>query len=85
MPENADERSVAWKSDATSVAATDSNGKVTAVAAGTATITATVGGKSATCFVTVTAGTQTDPEVDVDSGIGSWGDQGDITGDATAG
>jgi hypothetical protein len=36
--------------------ATVKNGEVTAVAEGTATITATAGGKSATCAVTVLSG-----------------------------
>jgi len=45
---------VSWKSSNTAVA-TVKNGVVTAVKAGTATITATAGGKSATCEVTVTA------------------------------
>lgn len=43
---------VTWSSSNTSVA-TVSNGTVTAVKAGTATITATAGGKSASCTVTV--------------------------------
>ena len=46
--------SVAWSSSNTSVASV-SNGKVTAVGAGTATITAKVGDKTATCTVSVTA------------------------------
>ena len=39
----------------TPVATVDSNGKVTAKAAGTAYITASYGGKNAQCVVTVTA------------------------------
>lgn len=45
--------SIVWTSSDSSVA-TVSNGTVTAVKAGSATITATAGGKSATCAVTVT-------------------------------
>ena len=44
---------VTWTSNKESVATVDSNGKVTAVAPGTATITATAGSKSASCTVTV--------------------------------
>lgn len=44
---------VEWSSDTTSVATVDSTGKVTAVAPGTATITAKAGSKTATCVVTV--------------------------------
>lgn len=45
---------VAWTTSNAAVA-TVANGKITAVAPGTATITATAGSKSATCTVTVTA------------------------------
>jgi len=55
-PEEATDKTVTWSSDTPGVATVDDDGKVTAVAAGTATITATAGGKSATCTVTVTAG-----------------------------
>ena len=51
-PDNATDKKVSWSSSKTSVA-TVKDGKVTAVAAGTATITAKAGGKSATCSVTV--------------------------------
>jgi len=51
-PSNATNSTVSWSSSDASVA-TVSGGKVTAVAAGTATITATADGKSATCKVTV--------------------------------
>lgn len=54
-PSNATNKSVTWSSDKTAVA-TVSNGTVTGVAAGSATITVTTadGKKTATCAVTVT-------------------------------
>ncbi len=56
---------VTWTSSNEAVAKVDANGKITAIAAGTATITAKVGSVSATCQVTVSAGTVTpDPTPD---------------------
>ena len=57
-PENATNKSLTWSSDKPEVATVE-NGKVTAKAAGTATITVTTedGKKTATCAVTVTAKT----------------------------
>lgn len=53
-PDSAVDKNVKWTSDNTSVAAIDKNGVITAVSAGTATITAVAdGGYSASCRVTV--------------------------------
>lgn len=54
-PTDASNKAVTWKSDNESVATVDANGKVTAVAAGEATITVTTtdGSKTADCKVTV--------------------------------
>lgn len=48
-------KTVTWTSSNASVASVDKNGKITAKAPGTATITAKVAGKSVTCKVTVKA------------------------------
>lgn len=58
-PSNATNQNVTWTSSNTAIATVDANGLVKAVAAGTATITATTadGGKKATSVVTVTAST----------------------------
>ena len=57
-PANATIKTVSWNSNDEDVATVDENGLVTAVAAGTATITVTTtdGSKTATCTVTVTDG-----------------------------
>jgi uncharacterized protein YjdB len=52
-PETAADKTVVWSTSNAEVATVDENGVVTAVANGTATITATAGGFSATCEVTV--------------------------------
>ena len=58
-PDNATNKSISWKSSDNGVATVDNSGKVTAVKAGSATITVTTtdGSKTATCSVTVTAKT----------------------------
>ena len=52
-PENASDLTITWTSDNEEVAKVDSNGVVTGVSAGTATITAKAGEKSATVGITV--------------------------------
>jgi hypothetical protein len=57
LPDNATNKNVNWKSSSTSVVTVSSNGLVTAVSPGTATITVTTvdGNYSANCTVTVTS------------------------------
>lgn len=56
-PENATNKTVKWSTSDEKIATVDATGKVTAIAPGTATITATTedGGKTAACQVTVTS------------------------------
>lgn len=57
IPDYAARTIVTWSSSNNSVATIGADGKVTAIAVGTTTITATVTDKSATCVVTVTDAT----------------------------
>lgn len=57
-PDNAADKTVVWTSSAQNVV-TVTGGVVKAVSAGNATVTATAGGKSATCAVTVAAASST--------------------------
>lgn len=52
LPENATDQTVKWRTSDASIVSID-NGEITANAAGTASITAKVGGKEATCTVNV--------------------------------
>ena len=53
LPSNATMQSVTWASSKQSVATVSKSGLVTAIAEGTSTVTASSGGKSASCIVTV--------------------------------
>ena len=58
-PDNASDKSVSWKTSDVNVASIDNNGIITAVKAGSATISVTTanGSKTTSCLVTVTAKT----------------------------
>ena len=61
-PANASDKNVTWSADASGVVSVDQTGKVKALEEGTATVTVTgEGGKTATCKVTVKAGSTTPP------------------------
>ncbi|MBQ7421623.1 MAG: Ig domain-containing protein [Prevotella sp.] len=53
LPENATEKTVAWSSSNDGVATVTQAGEVSAISSGSATITASAGGSSATCQITV--------------------------------
>ena len=61
-PSNANHKAAHWWSDDPSVASVDESGKVTAVSAGTATITAMAGMQTATCTVTVRGQAISEPQ-----------------------
>jgi hypothetical protein len=54
-PKDATDKTVVWSSDNPAVASVDQTGQVTALQSGTTKISATAGGKVATCSVTVSA------------------------------
>ncbi|MDE5782749.1 MAG: Ig-like domain-containing protein, partial [Prevotella sp.] len=55
LPETTTDKTVTWSSSDENIATVDAEGKVTAIAVGTATITATCGSVRATCTVSVVA------------------------------
>jgi uncharacterized protein YjdB len=71
-PSNATNQNVTWTSNNTSVATVNSSGLVTAVAAGSATITATTqdGGFTATSAITVTSGGSS--TITIDGSLSDW-------------
>ena len=79
-PSNATDKTVTWETSDGSVA-TVSQGVVTANGVGTAVLTATAGGKSATCTVTVTQATTA--TVTIDKGYAAVNKGGTVTLTAT--
>ena len=78
-PDNTTDKTVTWSSSAPTIASVDTNGKVTALAVGTATITATTSnGITATCTVTVVPQTGTIDGIDYEIVIGGGEDGKDI-------
>lgn len=65
-PSNATDNKVSWSSSKSSVASVDQKGTVSAVSVGSATITASAGGKSSSCNVTVIAKTIEVSSIDLD-------------------
>lgn len=63
IPENADSSNVTWQSGDPAIATIDANGLVTAIAAGSTAITATAGGKQASCTVNVS---EPEPDGNID-------------------
>ena len=53
QPDNATDKTVTWTSSSDAIATVSAAGKVTAIAVGSATITAKAGDRTATCLVTV--------------------------------
>ena len=74
LPANADDKTVTWTSSNESVASV-SNGLVTAIARGTATITAKAGGKSASCELKVERKGSGGEDMDTPVVINPWGGQ----------
>ena len=84
-PVDATNKEMTWESSNSAVVTVDKDGNLTAVKAGTATITVKVDGKTATCAVTVTAATQEpgDGEGTVDPGEGEKPGDNNKPGDET--
>ena len=84
-PENAADKIVTWSSSDPTVATVDTNGNVKALKPGTTTITATAGGKSDTCTVTVSYPVNIPDTYDIDLIVGEGGEAKTNLTNASAG
>ena len=71
-PSNATEKTVSWSSSDSAVATVGADGLVTAVSKGSAVITATVEGKSASCTVTVVRTGSSGEDLDDPINVNPW-------------
>ena len=84
-PENAADKIVTWSSSDPTVATVDTNGNVKALKPGTTTITATAGGKSDTCTVTVSYPVNIPDTYDIELIVGEGGEAKTSLTNASAG
>ncbi|URZ14617.1 Ig-like domain-containing protein [Clostridium felsineum] len=85
-PDNTTNKNIAWSSSDSNIVSIDKNGKITAVAAGNATVTATSedGKETASCNVTVKASTK-EPEVTYQTHVQNIGWQDPVSDGKEAG
>lgn len=82
IPSDATEKTVTWSSKDSSIASIDKDGNITAKKAGETTITATIGGVSATCTVKIDS--KATPQAPSGGGDGGWSGGGSSLGNSSS-